>query len=174
MPTQGQATGTDPIATSNEQASMDIMYQPELENQPELERYLERKDRLEQNLTKAYALIFSTYCNKTMQNRIEEHPDYESMICDNPIELLDKIKVLLHDPIRAKYPFASPTEVMIRMLNIKQIENEGLFNKNTIENKDWYIWKAELYMQAEQQDEQEDNKSISDVASATTNRSTRV
>jgi hypothetical protein len=91
----------------------------------ELERYLERKDTLEQNLTKAYALIFSTYCNKTMQNWIEEHPDYESMIRDNPIELLDKIKVLMHDPIRAKYPFASLTEAMIRMLNIKQIENKG-------------------------------------------------
>jgi hypothetical protein len=67
---------------------MDIMYQAKLE------RYLERKDALEQNLTKAYALIFSTYCNKTMQNRIEEHPDYETTIRDDPIELLSKIKVL--------------------------------------------------------------------------------
>jgi hypothetical protein len=44
------------------------------------------------------------------------------------IELLSKIKVLMHDPIRAKYPFASLTEAMIRMLNIKQIENEGLLD----------------------------------------------
>jgi hypothetical protein len=43
-------------------------------------------------------------------------------------------------------------------------------DKNSIEKKDWYIRKAELYMQ----DEQADNKSISDVASATTNRSSRV
>jgi hypothetical protein len=40
-----------------------------------------------------------------MQNRIEEHPDYESKIQDDPIELLEKIKVLMHNPIRAKYPF---------------------------------------------------------------------
>jgi hypothetical protein len=80
---------------------MDIMYQAELE------RYLEQKDTLEHNLTKAYALIFSTYCNKTMHNRIEEHPDYETTIRDNPIELLSKIKV--HDPMRAKYPFTSLT-----------------------------------------------------------------
>jgi hypothetical protein len=79
-------------------------------------------------MTKAYVLIFSTYCNKTMQNWIEEHPDYETTICDDPIELLSKIKVLMHDPIRAKYPFALLTEVMIRMLNIKQIENEGLLD----------------------------------------------
>jgi hypothetical protein len=73
-----------------------------------------------------YALTYSTYCNKTMQNWIEEHPDYVmTRIRDNPIELLNKIKVLMHDPIRAKYPFASLTEAMIRMLNIKQMENEG-------------------------------------------------
>jgi hypothetical protein len=31
----------------------------------------------------------------------------------------------LLDPIREKYPFASLTEVMIRMPKIKQMENEG-------------------------------------------------
>jgi hypothetical protein len=78
------------------QAGKDILYQAELE------RYLERKDTLEHNLTKAYALIFSTYCNKTMQNRVEENPEFEMTIRDDPIELLNKIKVLMHDPIRAK------------------------------------------------------------------------
>ena len=75
---------------------------------------------------KAYALIFSTYCHKTMQNLIEEHPDYKTMIRDGPIELLNKIKVLMHDPIRAKYLFASLTEAMSRMLNLKQNESERL------------------------------------------------
>jgi hypothetical protein len=50
------------------------------------------------------------------------------MIRDDPIELLDKIKMLMHDPIRAKYPYASLTEAMSRMLNIKQIESEGLLD----------------------------------------------
>jgi hypothetical protein len=109
----------DPVANRNEQARMDIMYQAKLK------RYLEQKDTLEHNLTKAYALIFSTDCNKTMHNRIEEHLDFETTIHDDPIELLSKIKVLMHDPIRAKYPFALLTEAIIRMLNIKQIENEG-------------------------------------------------
>ena len=63
-----------------------------------------------------------------MQNRIEEHPDYKTTIRDDPIELLTKIKVLMHNPIRAKYPFASLTEAMIRMLNIKQQENEQLLD----------------------------------------------
>jgi hypothetical protein len=76
-------------------------------------------------------LIFSTYCNKTMQNRIEEHPEFEMTICDDPIELLNKIKVLMHDPIRATYPFGSLTEAISRMLNLKQSENEGLLDSKS-------------------------------------------
>jgi hypothetical protein len=34
----------------------------------------------------------------------------------------------MHDPIRAKYPYASLTEAMSRMLSIKQIESEGLLD----------------------------------------------
>ena len=100
----------------------------------------EQKRWSDNNLNKAYALIFSTYCNKTMQDRIEEHPDYENTIRDDQIELLSKIKVLMHDPIRAKYPYASSTEAMIRILNIKQIENEGLLDyvKRFKETRDPY------------------------------------
>jgi hypothetical protein len=93
------STTTDAAENLKEQAGMDIMYQTKLE------RYLNRKDTLRQNLARAYALIFSTYCNKTMQNRIEEHPDFNTMIHDDPIELLNKIKVLMHNQIRAKSPF---------------------------------------------------------------------
>ena len=39
-----------------------------------------------------------------MQHRIEEHPDFESTIQNDPIELLKAIKIVMHDPIRAKIP----------------------------------------------------------------------
>ena len=65
QPNRGSAVATDATENVAEQKGLDIIYQAEFE------RYLERKDTLEQNLTKAYALIFSTYCNKTMQNRME-------------------------------------------------------------------------------------------------------
>jgi uncharacterized glyoxalase superfamily protein PhnB len=74
-------------------------------------------------LKKAYALISSTYCNKTMQNRVEEHPKFESIIRNDPIELLNE---LMYDQIRAKYPVALLIEAISRMLNLKQSENEGL------------------------------------------------
>ena len=101
---------------------MDILYQAKITS------YLERIETLEQNLAKAYALIYSAYCNKTMQNRVEEHPEFESKIRDNPIELLKAVKVLMHDPIRAKYPLASMTEAIGRLMNICQQENEGLLD----------------------------------------------
>jgi hypothetical protein len=90
VPKRGAANAADNAANLRQQAGMDILYQAELE------RYLERKDTLEQNLAKAYALIFSTYCNKTMENRIKEHPKFETTIHDYPIELLNKTKVLMH------------------------------------------------------------------------------
>jgi hypothetical protein len=35
---------------------------------------------------------------------------------------------MMHDPMRAKYPFASLTEAISRMLNLKQSENQGLLD----------------------------------------------
>jgi hypothetical protein len=121
-PQRSTAVLTDATENQKQQAGTDILYQAKLE------RYLDRKDTLEQNLTKAYALIFSTYYNKIMYNRIEEHPEFKSVIHDDPIELLNKIKVLMHNPIRAKYPFVSLTKSISRMLNLKQNENEGLLD----------------------------------------------
>jgi hypothetical protein len=60
----------DAAENLKQQAGMDIMYQGELE------RYLDRKDTLEQNLTKFYARIFSKYRYKTMQIRIKEHSEF--------------------------------------------------------------------------------------------------
>jgi len=70
-----------------EQAGFDIKYQEELR------RFYDRRDNLRQGLTKAYASIFSNYCNKTMQSRIKEHPDFETKIENDPIALLDAIKL---------------------------------------------------------------------------------
>ena len=63
-----------------------------------------------------------------MQHRIEEHPDFESKIQNDPIELLKAIKIVMHDPIRAKYPYASLTEALMRTFNIKQLEQESLID----------------------------------------------
>ena len=105
-----------------EQDGYNVLYTAEVQN------YMDRKNTLDTKLGRAYALILSTYCNGTMQHRIEEHPDFESTIQNNPIELLKAIKIVMHDPITAKYPYASVTEALMRTLNIKQMEHESLID----------------------------------------------
>ena len=121
-PVRAISTEKDEAMAVLEQGGFDIKYQEELR------RFLDRKDNLRQNLIKAYALIFTSYCNRTMQSRIEEHPDFESKIENNPIELLEAIKTLMHDPIRAQYPMASMSDALTRLINVKQMDNEPLLD----------------------------------------------
>ena len=76
---------------------------------------MERKEQLNKGLSKAYVLIFNNYCTRAMQSRIEEHPEFEMKIEDDPIELLDVIKTLTHDTVRAQYPIASMTDAYTRL-----------------------------------------------------------
>ena len=92
-----------------EQDEFDMRYQAEIK------QFLDRQSGREKNLMKAYALIFGTYCSKTIQSRVEEHPDFELTIRDDPIELLKTINILMHDTVRAKYPYASLCDVMMRL-----------------------------------------------------------
>ena len=68
--------------------------------------------------------MFGTYCSKVIQSQVEEHPDYETTIRDDPIELLNTVNVLMHDSVRAKYPYASLYDVMMQLLNLKQQEKK--------------------------------------------------
>ena len=99
----------------------------DMEYKSDYEEWKKRLRIFETNKSKAYALIYER-CNVTMQHRVEEHPDYESKIRNDPIELLKAIKVLMHDPVRARYPFASLVESLERLINMKQGENEGLID----------------------------------------------
>ena len=105
-----------------EQDGYNVLYSTEVPN------YMDTKITLDTNLGRAYALVLSTYCNGTMQHLIEEHPDFESTIHNDPIELLKAIKIVMHDPIRAKYHYTSLTEVLMRTLHIKQLEHESLID----------------------------------------------
>ena len=80
---------------------------------------------LEDNKIKAYGLIFS-HCNKVMQNRIEETPNFEADIRDDPLMLLREIKKKMYDPARAKYEFVTLTESLKRILSTTQENDEDL------------------------------------------------
>ena len=89
---------------------------------------MERSQKLDDGMKQSYAFIFDNYCNKTMQARIEQHPEYDTKIQDNPIELLEVIKSLMHNPVRAQYPIASMHEAVVRVINIRQYEGEALLD----------------------------------------------
>ena len=88
--------------------------------------FIERKCMLEENKAKAFSLIINKYCTKEMQNRVQTHPKYDTDLVDDPIQLIDAIKVLIHDTARAQYPIASVVMQLTKWLNIKQHEDEKL------------------------------------------------
>ena len=45
-------------------------------------------------------------------------------IRDDPIELLKTVSILMHDPVRAKYPYASLYDAMVHLNNMKQQEQK--------------------------------------------------
>jgi hypothetical protein len=114
------ATNADDRAT--EQEGYDILYKAEID------MYTKRKHKLEDNMNKMYSLIYLQHCNKTIQDRIHAHPDFETKIKNDPIELLKAFEILINDPVRARYPYASVTEAMTRFMTCRQLENEPLGN----------------------------------------------
>ena len=88
--------------------------------------FIERKYLLKENETKAFSLILNSYCTKPMQNRVQDHPKYESKIMDDPVRLLEEIKTLTHDTVQAQYPIASIVEQLATWINIQQHDEENL------------------------------------------------
>lgn len=121
-PTREQSTVTNAAVKKIKQDGFDIKYQAQLSN------WMERCKTLDMGLIKVYLLIFMNYCTRVMQSRIEEHPDFESNIRDDPIRLLEAIKTLQHNPVWAHYPFASITEAIAWVVNFRQAENENLLD----------------------------------------------
>jgi hypothetical protein len=119
MPTRkiSQDTGAD---KAMEQEGFDMLYKAEIDI------YTKRRHEFEDNMNKTYSLIFLQHCNKTIQDRIIGHPEFENKIENDPIELLKAVEILINDPVRARYPYASITESITRFMTCKQLENDSL------------------------------------------------
>jgi hypothetical protein len=92
----------------------------------EIDTYTKRKHEFEDNMNKTYSLIYLQHCNKTLQDRIMGHPEFKSKIEHDPIELLKVVEILINDPVRARYPYASITKSITRFMTCKQLENKSL------------------------------------------------
>ena len=55
-----------------------------------------RDKTLDSNLRVAYTILFSNYCDKELQNRLENKKDFTTKIENDPIELLAAIKDMIH------------------------------------------------------------------------------
>jgi hypothetical protein len=97
MPTRkiSRATGTD---KDMEQEGFDMLYKAEINI------YAKRKHEFEDNMNKTNSLIFLQHCKKTIQDRITGHPEFNIKIKNDPIKLLKAIKILINNPVRARYP----------------------------------------------------------------------
>ena len=116
---KGEALDADDVKF--EQESFDIIYKGERN------KWEKRKEIYEMNLPKAYAVVFDA-CTNTMQNMVQEYDDFETRIEDDPIELLRTIRQLMHEPTRARYPYATLLDAIRGVVNIKQEYNEPLLD----------------------------------------------
>jgi hypothetical protein len=122
IPVQKLSRATDADDRATQQEGYDILYKAELD------MFTKRKHKLEDNMNKTYSLIYLQHCNKTIQDRVHAHPDFETKIKNDSIELLKAIEILINDPVRARYPYASVTEAMTRFMTCRQLQNEPLAN----------------------------------------------
>lgn len=107
---------------SIDQGGIDIDYQGDSR------LFKQRKQDLEDGLAKAYQVIYSSFCTKAMQTRIEQHPDFETKLKRDPIATLEAIKSLMMDPVRAQYHYVSMVDQWERLLNTKQQQEEPLLD----------------------------------------------
>ena len=136
-PERKESMKTDPDEKEFEQKSFDKLYDKQVEI------YLEQCTEFEENWKKAYAFVYEQYCGKEMQISLKELPEFDSKIKGDPLELLKQVKVLMHTPIRARYPYLTLTENVTSLLNMRQNESETLIEylerfeqeKNVVKNQ---------------------------------------
>ena len=63
----------------------------ELDYKAKYDKYMKRKRIFEENCYKSYAEIWAR-CNKAMQSKIEARKDYETVVYNKPVKLLEAIK----------------------------------------------------------------------------------
>ena len=90
----------------------------------QLKNWVDRCDNFESNKRTAYSIIFSKFCTKAMQSRIERHTTFETVIKNDPVALLKQIRIDMHDGFRAQFYTISIKDAINRVFSIEQRDNE--------------------------------------------------
>ena len=80
--------------------------------QEELRQYLDKKLDQEKNEKTEYFLVYTNYFIKSIQYRLDAHPDFESNIRNNPTSFIKEIQNMIHETVRVHYPLVSMTDAL--------------------------------------------------------------
>ena len=107
-------------------ASMNKAYQVDFANKLQEKRM--REQLLKTNLKQTYTYIFSKFCDKDLQYKIEERSDFESKIENNPITLLTAINELMHTISHEKLilPYETLWTTLAQLFEVKQNKEQKL------------------------------------------------
>jgi hypothetical protein len=119
MPVMQQSTETDTATKNRENKQFGMLYEAEIK------RFVERKGLYENNLDKAYALIWAQ-CNKTMQNKIMSRTSYDSNVKGKPIEILQAIEEFSMSYLEHQYDAVIVLDALKNFINTKQKDDENL------------------------------------------------
>ena len=99
--------------------------QIKMEYKAKLDKAMKCKRTYEQNLVKAYALLWER-CAKAMQNCINARKEYESKIYSDPMELLRAIKEHLLNYLETRYEMSIILDAFQALIHARQKEQENL------------------------------------------------
>ena len=92
-------------------------------------------------MSKAYALIYVTYCDGEMKSRIDKKVVLDPTITNDPIKLLTTIRTLMQEPVKeenAVWSFHSRS--IVKSLTIAQQPDETMtdYIKRFKQNRDFF------------------------------------
>ena len=87
-----------------------------------------RDQTLDSNLRVAYTIIFSNFCDKELQNCLENKKDFTAKIENDPIELLAAIREMMHTTSHERliYPFETLWTSLAALFKLNQEKEEKL------------------------------------------------
>ena len=125
------------VAAANEKAeetktkealveSKNKAYQTDFANK--LQEKRNREELLKTNMRQTYTYIFSKFCDKELQIKIENRSDFESDVENNPIKLLTAIHELMHTISHEKLilPYETLWTTLAQLFEIKQNKDQKL------------------------------------------------
>ena len=111
---------SEPVAKAREQLKYDKRYDKQYDY------WMENEAAFSSLWSKAYALIWETYCSSELKVTIKEMSRFQTHIRDDPLELLRTVEHLMHVPMKAVYPTLTLIETLTSMVSVKQGDKEGL------------------------------------------------